>query len=67
MSPNKDAFRELMLLKRVHIFLMIDYDSPYFPKICLSVEGAVKGDTASITNLELAYKVRGIRQFQPQI
>ena len=55
-APNKDAFRELMLLKECTYSLMIDYDSPTFQNMLVS-RGSGKGDTASITNLELAYKV----------
>ena len=54
-APNKDAFSELMLLKECAYSLMIDYDSPTFQDVLVS-RGSGKGDIASITNLELAYK-----------
>lgn len=55
-APNKDAFSELMQLKECAYSLMIDYDSPTFQNVLVSL-GSGKGDIAPITNLELAYKV----------
>jgi len=54
-APNKDAFSELMLLKECAYSLMIDYDSPSFQDVLVS-RGSGRGDIASITNLEMAYK-----------
>ena len=55
-APSKDAFSELMLLKECTYSLMIDYDSPTFQDVLVSL-GSGKGDIAPMTNLELAYKV----------
>ena len=55
-APNKDTFSELMQLKECAYSLMIDYDGFTFQDVLVS-RGSGKGDIASITNLELAYKV----------
>lgn len=54
-APNKEAFAELMLLKKCTYPHMIDYDDPDFKEI-LTIRSTGKGKITPITNLKMAYK-----------
>ena len=58
-APNKEAFAELMLLKKCIYSRMIDYDSLAFKEV-LTSRRTGKSDITPITNLQMVYKAAEI-------